>query len=278
MRILVFVLLWRFALGSVLTYRPMIIDEYETEQNIEDMRNPYFNATPTPAHLLYQAEVEQPIPIYNLELKKVNEISEISVECYDFNRCDQSVSELERKYLTVYASMIEACGRDNVAESYSIGLIRNRYNENLMGRFTKSWNPDTMEVVHMAFWIRLSRGYGTARKYIYDDLEGYALTVALLEMSVHERAHYDVTTYDPSAGHCDGFQAWYNTLIHSSIYELDKFNDLTNHILGDRKDSNGDYTWIIVSVSVGVVVIVGVVVFMNARKSKRKDLGKPLLT
>ena len=40
------------------------------------------------------------------------------------SRCDADIDELERKYLTLYASMIEECGKVQSMNTYSIGLIR----------------------------------------------------------------------------------------------------------------------------------------------------------
>ena len=57
--------------------------------------------------------------------------------------------------------MIEECGRSRVADAYSIGLIRDLSHENLMGRFSKTWNTVTGKALHMTFWIRLTRGYGS---------------------------------------------------------------------------------------------------------------------
>lgn len=256
----------------------MIIDTYETEQNLEDMKNPYFNSTPAASHLIYMAEKEQPIPVYNLNKNKVDEIYEISVECYDSERCDTDIDELERKYLTLYASMIEECGRSRVADTYSIGLIRDLSHENLMGRFSKTWNTVTGKTLHMTFWIRLTKGYGSNRRYIYSDLTGYPLTVALLEMSVHERAHYDVSNYNPSEGHCDSYQAWYNALIHSSIHDLEKFNELTMFVMGN--ETKGINLVLLFLIMGGALLAVGVLICIGNRMNKpkeRNDLGEPLI-
>lgn len=278
MRIWILFFLLSYTNASRLTYRPMIIDTYETDQNLEDMKNPYFNSTPAASHLIYMAEKEQPIPVYNLNRNKVDEINEISVECYDSERCDTDIDELERKYLTLYASMIEECGRSRVADTYSIGLIRDLSHENLMGRFSKTWNTVTGKTLHMTFWIRLTTGYGTNRRYIYSDLKGYPLTVALLEMSVHERAHYDVTNYDPNAGHCDSYQAWYNSLMHSSIHDLEKFNDLTTFVMND--ETKGVNLVSLFWIMGGALLAVGILICIGNRMNKpkeRNDLGEPLI-
>ena len=278
MRIWILFFLLSYTNASRLTYRPMIIDTYETDQNLEDMKNPYFNSTPAASHLIYMAEKEQPIPVYNLNRNKVDEINEISVECYDSERCDTDINELERKYLTLYASMIEECGRSRVADTYSIGLIRDLSHENLMGRFSKTWNTVTGKTLHMTFWIRLTTGYGSKRRYIYSDLKGYPLTVALLEMSVHERSHYDVTNYDPTAGHCDNYQAWYNSLMHSSRHDLEKFNDLTTFVMND--ETKGVNLVSLFWIMGGALLAVGILICIGNRMNKpkeRNDLGEPLI-
>lgn len=278
MRIWILFFILSYTNASRLTYRPMIIDTYETDQNLEDMKNPYFNSTPAVSHLIYMAEKEQPIPVYNLNRNKVDEINEISVECYDSERCDTDIDELERKYLTLYASMIEECGRSRVADTYSIGLIRDLSHEHLMGRFSKTWNTVTGKTLHMTFWIRLTTGYGSKRRYIYSDLTGYPLTVALLEMSVHERAHYDVTNYDPNAGHCDSYQAWYNSLMHSSIHDLEKFNDLTTFVMND--ETKGINLVSLFWIMGGALLAVGILICIGNRMNKpkeRNDLGESLI-
>ncbi len=67
-------------------------------------------------------------------------------------------------------------------------VLRDKTKENVVGQFTKSWYSDGT-LAHMAFWIRLERN----KKMIYEEYDNTQLTVAMLELAVHERAHYDVT-------------------------------------------------------------------------------------
>ena len=97
----------------------------------------------------------------------------------------------------------------------------------------------------MSFWIRLTTGIGRNQIFVHDDLGDYALTVSILEMAIHERSHYDVTSYNPQEGHCDGYQAWYNSLMQDAVHKLDKYKRLTDFIMGTADNTN----WYIIIVT-----------------------------
>ena len=67
--------------------------------------------------------------------------------------------------------------------------------------------------------------------YDYTSSEMLELTLSVLELSCHERAHYDATLYNPSEGHCDNYQAVYNTLISEAIKKVREYEHLTGHIV-----------------------------------------------
>ena len=216
---------------SAMTMRPSILDEYDVkdlEYNKLGANDPYYNEST----LVFNHSLDHLLPVYDLNLNKVKLIETIYVECFEAGACETDISEKEWNYLSLYASMVEICGKQDISEKYSIGLIRQLANENLMGRFTKTFAPNGT-TLEMTFWIRLTTGRHK-QNYIYDHLSGYALTFGILELAIHERAHHDVALYDPSEGHCDQYQSWYNTLIHENIHDIDKYKALTEFIMGDR--------------------------------------------
>lgn len=273
--ILLLLLTVKLAKPSVLTYQDDFRDTYVRSVKLGDIVNNNFNmeAVQRQKDIVFNAVLTQPLPIYSLDLVKIKEIYEIDIECYDIDNCPQELSDKEIKLLTVYASMVEICGKDAINDLYSIGLIRALDNENLMGRFSKSYNQLTGVTEKMSFWIRLSTGIGRNQMFVHDDLGDYALTVSILEMAIHERSHYDVTSYNPQEGHCDGYQAWYNSLMQDAVHKLDKYKRLTDFIMGTADNTNW---YIIVTCIAFFMLIVGIVIAFAMKKKpskrqKRKD-------
>lgn len=211
---------------SVMTFRPNITDEYVVFNN---MKNPYFT---TEHHSSIALDLNRDVylDVYNLNMKRIKQIETIQVECFDGLHCDTEISDLELRYLSLYASMIEMAGMTTIQEPYSIGLLRSTSQEYIMGKFTKIVDNEG-KLLQMTFWIRLTTGKDK-QHVVYNNLNGYSLTMGMLEMSVHERAHYDATNYIPHAGHCDEYQAVYNSMIQQSIRELEYFHRMTIHIMG----------------------------------------------
>lgn len=256
-----YLLLFGFFVSSqaLMTYKPTIIDAYDlTLFN----GNPYFNATVPENGIVYNVAQSTPIDVYNLELSIIKQIDEIDIECYDYQTCDTSITDRERKYLSLYASMLEVCGITSIPETYSIGILRNRNRETVVGQFSKTLSG-TGELVHMAFWIRLE----AEDHSLYDHLTGYPLTVAIMELAVHERSHYDVTSYNMEAGHCDEYQSHYNGLIRNSIDNLDKFDQLTTYIMGPNT-----YSMVIIfgfcAIGIIAVVVFGIIQFRKGSKEE----------
>lgn len=272
--------------ASVLTYQDDFRDTYVRSAKLGDIINPYFNmeAVQRQNDIVFNAVLTQPLPIYSLDLVKIKEIYEIDIECYDIDNCPQELSDKEIKLLTLYASMVEICGKDSIKDLYSIGLIRALDNENLMGRFSKTYNQLTGATEKMSFWIRLTTGIGRNQIFVHDDLGDYALTVSILEMAIHERSHYDVTSYNPQEGHCDGYQAWYNSLMQDAVHKLDKYKRLTDFIMGTADNTNW---YIIVTCIAFFMLIVGIVIAFAMKKNpskrekrndtKRNDIETPLI-
>ena len=247
---------------TAMTMRPSIIDEYDVKdlEYNKLARDPYYNEST----LVFNHSLSHFLNVYDLNLNKVKTIETVYVECFAAGECETDISEKEWNYLSLYASMVEICGRQDISEKYSIGLIRQLANEHLMGRFTKTFatNGSTIE---MTFWIRLTTGRNK-QNYIYDHLSGYALTFGMLELAIHERAHHDVALYAPSEGHCDQYQSWYNTLVHENIHDIDKYKALTEFIMGDR---NLPEPGLYIGLSVGcVLVCIFITMFIVSRRNQ----------
>ena len=277
MRWLVFLYLVS-SVNALLTYKPNIVDTYYVDDARITRDNPYFNGSETVSSLIYEQNRQHTLNVYDLDRKVVKTTNGVVVECYDSLHCDTTLNDVEQRFLSLYASMVESSGYENIGEEYSIGLIRDKTKEGLMGRFTKAYtiNQDgTFTTLHMTFWIRLTRGFGNDRVYVYSDLTEYPLTLAMMELSLHERAHYDVTNYDPEEGHCDWYQAWYNSLIHKGIRKLEDYKKLTLFIVQDAAYSPTDTSiaviWIVI---VCVLLVAGVAIYCLCAK---KEAKKPTL-
>ncbi len=242
-----------------MTYTPHIYDTYDIELF---NNNPYFNRTfVNESSLLYRALSDTPVDVYNLDLMRINQIHEIDIECYDGSSCDKSISEKEVKYLSLYVSMLEACGITSIPESYSLGILRDKSKEHVVGQFTKSFRSDG-SLAHMAFWIRLQQ----QGEMIYDKYDSTGLTVAMLELAVHERSHYDVTKINLYAGHCDMYQTQYNTLIRHSIEDISLYMRLTDHIMG----TNNTLPIIMAIIGTIIVLVGAILIAVYCKDSDKK--------
>lgn len=254
----------------VTTYTPHIRDRYiiTTEQ-----QNPYFNGTVEP--LMLNDAVKDHINVFDLNLHIVKSISDISIECYDVAECQNGVAytltERDKMLLSLYASMVESSGMMSIHDQYRLGVLRDNRYENIVGAFTKRFDMYG-NTEGVTFWIRLKKNDGTSR-YDYKSSEMLELTLSVLELACHERAHYDATLYDPSEGHCDNYQAVYNTLISEAISRVREYEHLTRHIvLSNHTSAMVDYLWI-VWVLFGLLVV-GLLVYWY-RDQGREEGGQP---
>lgn len=260
----------QLASALVTTYTPHIRDRYiiNTEQ-----QNPYFNGTAEP--LMLNNAVRDHINVFDLNLHIVKSISDISIECYDVAECQNGVTytltERDKMLLSMYASMVESSGMMSIHDQYRLGVLRDSRYENTVGAFTKRFDiyGNTERVT---FWIRLKKNDGTLM-YDYTSSEMLELTLSVLELACHERAHYDATLYNPSEGHCDNYQAVYNTLISEAIKKVREYEHLTGHIvLSHHTSAMVDYLWV-VWVLIGLLVV-GLLVCWY-RDQGREDGGQP---
>ena len=202
---------------------------------------------------------DSPIPVYDLNYKHIRDIHDVYVECYDVDDCNYQLTKQDIAYLSLYASFIENSGFQMLSEPYSLGLIRGKYTQSLMGMYTEGF---TVTKNHKAFWIRLWKGGKTSdgAEHLFDDLgRDVAKTVALLELAVHERSHYDVPVFDSDAGHCSSFQVNYNSLIQRAYKKLYAYEHLLTHEL--RGSYSYYFPWFIF---VTTLTLLAIVVFIIA--------------
>lgn len=253
-------LLFMSGKATIMTYKPHIYDTYDVELF---NNNPYFNRSYiNESSILFKSLTDTPIDVYNLDLIRIHRIHEVDVECFDHDSCDQTISEKEVKYLSLYVSMLEACGITSIPERYALGILRDHTKEHVVGQFTKSFHADG-SLAHMTFWIRLKQD----NKMIYDEYDTLGLTVAMLELAVHERAHYDVTLINIFAGHCDMYQTQYNQLIRTSVKDMSLYVRLTHHIMGT------DNTLTIIFVTIGIVAVIttAILIAVFTKENKKDD-------
>ena len=221
-----------------------------------DSLNPYYGNISS-FELHDQTTVE--IPVYDLNKNIIRYIKEVYVECYDENDCDYTLTQLDVKYLSLYASYIENSGYSKMNTNYALGLLRNKNYENVMGMYTLDFQVLNN---YIGFWIRLQR-YG---KHVYNGKEGYGRSLAVLEMAIHERSHHDAPTFSDGKAHCDDFQINYNTLIQRSTNELDKYHDLSLFILNNENDER--FPWDITLGVIGCLILVSVFLQMTTTSPK----------
>jgi hypothetical protein len=228
----------------------------ETFNHTNDIDDPYKGSGHTSFALLgSQAQIK----VIGLDGKEKKIVSDLYVECYDWGDCDYTLTEKDIAYLTLYASFIDNSGFASVAEEFSLGLIRGKYSQSLMGMYTEGFTETTN---HKAFWIRLWQGGRTisGSEHLYDNLgSDIAKTVAVLELSVHERSHYDEPTFASGAAHCSDFQVNYNSLIQRAYRSLSDYEDLTQGQL--RASYVIEFPWIIVATT---FILLGIVLVLIA--------------
>lgn len=187
----------------------------------------------------------------DLDLKTIRVIDDIVVECYDpaTNDCDYVLTDYDKRMLSLYASMLESCGDTLMNVDYSIGILRDKNYENVMGMYSTNYGGTKYT---KGFWVRLHFNDGTK---VHNHASTLAKLLALLELSVHERAHNEVT-----GGHGDFFQIAYNTQYHRAIRNLDLYTKLGEHILGEEIDCRNRLEaetsivlWVLLATVVGAI-------------------------
>lgn len=163
-----------------------------------------------------------PIPVYDLNNLQIKLIEDVFIECYEYNDCEYDLTEDDRRELSLYASFIDSSGITAIGVPYSLGLIRSKYSENVLGMYTQGFSELNNQI---GFWIRLA---DNDNNRLYTRWNNEKKTVALLDLAVHERSHYDQPTYNNNAAHCDAFQSNYNYLFQRAARQFDLYKLLTN--------------------------------------------------
>lgn len=219
--------------------------------------NPYKSTNLTKFALFNKDVGVDSIPVYDLEGRVIKRIEDIFVECYEINDCSYALTEDDRKELSIYASYIENSGMETIKEDYSLGLIRAKASVNVLGMYTEGF----VELKNrIGFWIRLQNGDGSRK---YSTLAPYEKTVSLLDLSVHERSHYD-RPYHNGMAHCDGFQSNYNYLFQKVSRNLEAYKNL----VGDDNGRNWEWYEIVIVAVAGFFVLSTIVLLVMFSRSQ----------
>ena len=198
---------------------------------------------------------------FNLNTIKV--IDNIVTECYDAssNDCDYTLTDYDRRMLSLYVSVIENCGDALMDVEYSLGLLRDKDSENVMGMYAYggTWAGSEHKI---SYWIRLHWNDGTQ---VHDHKTSLSKFLAVLELAVHERAHHEY-----KGSHDNFWQMVYNTIYGRAIRNLDKYVALAENILGEpidcankEEESTLTVLWIVV-----IVLLVGILIYLCIRQAK----------
>ena len=199
------------------------------------------------------------IPLYDLRARRVGVVNQVLVDCYDTNDCDYTITEYDKKVLTLYASMVNTVGGYHVPQSFDIGVIRAHNAANTIGRFTISMDN------RVTCWIRLR---DDANNELYREGDILQRMLLILEVAAHERAHYE----EPYVGHGDLFQISYNTLMGNAIHRVREYEALATHVIGNVPMQSSDNVALII---VAVLFAIGSVVFcVWTYRSKERDNEK----
>ena len=221
-------------------FQKKVIDSYEANlksQNpslpIHDNKNEANSQNPYKSNLtkfaVYNSDFGvAPILVYNLEGSVTKSVNDVFVECYDYNDCHYQLTTSDRQELSLYASFIENSGVAPVNKPYSLGIIRSRYTTNVLGMYTEGFSQLDNQI---GFWIRL---VDSDNKRMYTTLSLEEKIIALLDLGVHERSHFDQPTYNANAAHCDNFQSNYNYLFQITARKFQEYKSLTKHIMNEE--------------------------------------------
>lgn len=193
------------------------------------------------------------VVVQDLNLKTVRVVDDIVVECYTVNDCDYTLTDYDKRMLSLYASVIENCADNIMDTSYSLGILRDKDSEYTMGLYAYggSYGGSSNDV---SYWIRLHWNDGSR---VHDHPSSLSKMLAVMELAVHERAHHEYT-----GGHDNTWQIIYNTYFGRAIRNLDKYSALAENILGEQIDcetaEEAEETTSVVLWIVGGLLLVGI--------------------
>ena len=206
-----------------------------------------------------------PIPVYDLNNVQIKSIDDVFIECYDYDDCHYELTSQDREELSLYASLIENGGSSKVPEPYSLGLIRSRFTSNVLGMYTEGFSQLNNQI---GFWIRLESDGGR----FYSNLNKHEQLVTMLDLAIHERAHYDTPTYNNNEAHCDGFQSTYNFLFQQAGRNYGSFVTLIGHLTNAGEETEISTTD---SILIGLLCFFGIVAFVFALLYFRVESNQP---
>ena len=259
-------------------FQKKVIDSYSADMPTEASPNP---STHTPDTALnsnnpYKSNITRfalynsdfgmaPIPVYNLENVQIKSIDDVFIECYDYDDCHYELTLQDRKELSLYASLIENGGSNIVPETYSLGVIRSKFTSNVLGMYTEGFSQLNNQI---GFWIRLESDSGR----FYSNLNKHEQLITMLDLAIHERAHYETPTYNNNEAHCDGFQSTYNFLFQQAGRNFASFLSLTGHITNAGEETDISTTD---SILIGLLCFVGILAFVFAVMYFRVESNQP---
>lgn len=167
------------------------------------------------------------VAVKDLSLKTIRVVDDIVVECYAVGDCDYTLTDYDKRMLSLYASVIENCADNIMDVPYSLGILRDKDSEYTMGLYAYggSYGGSSNDV---SYWIRLHWNDGSR---VHDHPSSLSKMLAVIELAVHERAHHQY-----SGGHDNSWQIIYNTYFGRAIRNLDKYSALAENILGEQID------------------------------------------
>lgn len=156
------------------------------------------------------------LPIYDKSsLEVVSTKPSVVLDC-QVTCSSAGVNAEELRYLSSYASFVESFGAI-AGRTVRYGLIKSTFNTRVWGLFVLHGSGD------VSFLVRISDG---SDHIVFKNKEPLSALLLLLEVAVHERAHYDNYIIHGSFGHDDLFQSVYNTLHWSAMSEVAAFRAL----------------------------------------------------
>ena len=196
------------------------------------------------------------VVVKDLSLKTIRVVDDIVVECYEAGDCDYTLTDYDKRMLSLYASVIENCADDIMDVPYSLGILRDKDSEYTMGLYAYggSYGGSSNDV---SYWIRLHWNDGSR---VHDHPTSLSKMLAVMELAVHERAHHEY-----SGGHDNVWQVVYNTFFGRAIRNLDKYSALAENILGEEIDCSSAESIAVVLWVVGGVLIVGLLGWLALR-------------
>lgn len=196
------------------------------------------------------------VVVKDLSMKSIRVVDDIVVECYEAGDCDYTLTDYDKRMLSLYASVIENCADDIMDVPYSLGILRDKDSEYTMGLYAYggSYGGSSNDV---SYWIRLHWNDGSR---VHDHPTSLSKMLAVMELAVHERAHHEY-----SGGHDNVWQVVYNTFFGRAIRNLDKYSALAENILGEEIDCSSAESIAVVLWVVGGVLIVGLLGWLALR-------------